>query len=77
MTRPSSDTDALPEHVEAVIRPEATPRLAQLAKELRHPLSVGISLLKDGSAVGTAPPLTIGTKGGPPQQGEGAVVVTM
>jgi hypothetical protein len=56
--------------VDAVIRFEATPRLAQLAKELRVPLSVSISLLKDGTVVGTAPPLTVGSKGGPPQHGE-------
>lgn len=70
MTQPPPDTDPIPEHVDAVIRLEATPRLAQLAEELRHPLSVTISLVKDGSVVGTAPPLTVGTKGGPPQHGE-------
>jgi hypothetical protein len=68
MTRP--DTDPVPEHVDAVIRLVAVPRLAQLAEELRHPLSVSISLLKDGSVVGTAPPVTVGTRGGPAHHGE-------
>jgi hypothetical protein len=70
MTHPSSDTDPVPEQVDAVIRLEAMPRLVQLARELRHPLSVSISLLKDGSVVGSAPPLNVGTKGGPAQHGE-------
>ena len=64
------DTDPIPDHVDAVLRLEAAPRLAQLAKELRHPLTVAVRLLKDGSVVGTAPPMTAGTRGGPPQLGE-------
>ncbi|MEO8679780.1 MAG: hypothetical protein ABI665_12080 [Vicinamibacterales bacterium] len=64
------EMDPAPEHVDAVIRLEATPRLAQLARELRHPLTVTVSLLKDGLVVASAPPLTAGTKGGLPQCGE-------
>lgn len=70
MAQPSSETDPVPEHVDAVIRLEATPRLAQLAKELRVPLCVSISVFKDGSAVGTAAPLTVGKNAGPAQYGE-------
>ena len=68
------ETDPILEHVEAVIRFEVAPRLNQLAAELRHPLSVDVCLLKNGSIVGTAPPLTIGTKGGPAQHGELRIV---
>jgi hypothetical protein len=70
MTQPSSETDPVPEHVDAVIRLEAVPRLARLAKELRVPFHVCVSLLKDGLPVGTAAPLTVGTNGGPAQHGE-------
>jgi hypothetical protein len=66
----SPDVDPVPDHVTAVLEQVAVLRLAQMAKELKHPLTASVSLLKDGAVVGTGATLIAGTRGGPAQHGE-------
>jgi hypothetical protein len=47
-------TDPIPVHVAAVLSHEIQPRLAKLARELKHSLELAVVLVKDDRIVGTA-----------------------
>jgi hypothetical protein len=63
-------TDPVPAHVAAVLSNEIQPRLAQLARELRHSLELAVVLVKDDHVVGTAPDLTADGRDKTAQRGE-------
>jgi hypothetical protein len=47
-------TDPIPAHVAAVLSREIQPRLAKLARELKHSLELAVVLVRDDHIVGTA-----------------------
>jgi hypothetical protein len=63
-------TDPIPAHVAAVLSHEIQPRLAQLARELKHAVELAVVLVKDDYIVGTAPGLTAHGRDKIAQRGE-------
>lgn len=62
--------DPIAAHVAAVLSNEIQPRLAGLARELKHSLELAVALVKDDQVVGTAPGLTAPGRDDTAQRGE-------
>lgn len=62
--------DPIATHVAAVLSNEIQPRLAQLARELRHSLELAVVLVKDDHVVSTVPGLTADGRDKTAQRGE-------
>lgn len=63
-------TDPIPAHVAAVLNHEIQPRLAKLARELKHSLELAVVLVKDDHIVGTAAGLSADGRDTTAQRGE-------
>jgi len=62
------EAEPLDSHIQAVITDVAEPLLQRAANEIGHPLSVAVSVLRDGTVAKTL--AAIATPGNEPQQGE-------